>query len=351
MPGTKAIGLGIIGCGIAANKLHWPALSRLRDEFTVVSVCNHTREKAIRLAGVVGEAYGREIPYVLDYRELLASPEVDAVSIILPVERNREVCTAAAAAGKHILVEKPIAEDADAAYQLLGVERVHPHLVMMVAENYRYRCVLSALVDVLRSGVIGVPYFVEWKVWQQIDPATNAYAQTSWRIHHRYEGGFVMDGGVHNVAALRDVFGKLDVIGAVSASVNPSIGRTDTLVCMFRAGGKAGVPSLPGVLSIGFSVHGPSVDRMVVLGSRGSAVVDNSTLKVYCTASSLPVAVYEYPDDDGYDREYKDFHRAITTGTRPKSTFAEACEDLATILSALGQADRVAATEPRDVRE
>lgn len=349
--GMKTIGLGIIGCGIAASELHWPALSRLRGEFAVVRVCNHTRQKAIRLSGVIGSAYGKKIPYDVDYRELLASPEVEAVSIILPIAQNREVCTAAAAAGKHILVEKPIAEDEEAAYQLLEVERRHPRLVMMVAENFRYRRVMSALTDVLRSGAIGVPYFVEWRIWQHIDLATNAYAQTPWRIHHCYEGGFVTDGGVHNVAALRDVFGELALIGSASASVNPGIGRTDTLVSLFRTGGSAGIPSLSGILSLGFSVHGAAENRMVVLGSRGSVVVDDSTLKVHGACLESSVVAHAYPDDGGYDLEYQDFYHAITTGARPKSTFVEACKDLRIILSALRQADSVAATEPRDVRE
>jgi len=351
MPEMKTVGLGIIGCGIAAKELHWPALHKLRGEFAVVSVCNHTREKAIRLSGMISEAYGRSIPYVLDYRELLASPAVEAVSVILPVERNREVCTAAATAGKHILVEKPIAEDEESAWDLLRVEQRHPRLVMMVAENFRYRLVVDALADVLRSGVIGVPYFVEWRVWQKIDPATNVYAQTPWRIQHRYEGGFVTDGGVHNVAALRDVFGDLVLIGSISASVNPDIGRTDTLVCLFRAKGRARIPPLSGVLSIGFSVRGAEESRMIVLGSRGSVVVDGSTLEVYGASSDVPVAAYEHPDDGGYEREYRDFHRAITTGARPKSAFVEAYRDLSTILSALRQADSGAAIEPRDARE
>jgi len=342
MSRPKPIGLGIVGCGIAASTLHWPALSRLRGDFAVVSVCNHTREKAIRLSGTIGEAYGREIPYALDYRELLASPEVAAVSIILPVEQNREVCTAAAKAGKHILVEKPIAESEESARELLHLEEQHPELVTMVAENFLYRSVFDTLADVLRSGAIGIPTFVEWRAWQRIDPATNPYAKTQWRVHHCYEGGFVTDAGIHNIAALGNVFGDLVPAGSVSASVDQSIGRTDTLVFLFRTQGKDHIPPLSGVLSVAFSACGAKEDRLTVLGSRGSAVVDGSTLTIRGTSSDEPQAIYEHPDDDGYVEEYRAFHRAITTGTRPKSTFALAYRDLATILGALrlGQASR-----------
>lgn len=300
MAERKPIGLGIIGCGIAANELHWPALTKLRAEFAVIAVCNHTKEKAVRLAKTIGAAYGKEIPYAIDYHELLASPNVEAVSILLPVEWNRQVCTDTAAAGKHILVEKPIAEDEASAQELLELEEQYPHVVMMVAENFRYRPVFGALANVLRSGAIGVPYFVEWKSWQGIDPATNAYAQTSWRIHHKYEGGFVTDGGVHNVAALRDVFGDLDPVGSVSASVNRGIGRTDTLVYLFRSKGSDGIPPVSGVLNIAFSVRGAKEDRLTILGSNGTAVVEGTTLKVYGASSNAPETVYRLPDDGGY---------------------------------------------------
>ncbi len=331
---ARPIGLGLIGCGIAATELHWPALAKLRDEFVVVGVCNHTPEKAKRLSETIAGATGREIPNVLDYRELLASSEVEAVSIMLPVERNREVCAAAAGAGKHILVEKPIAEDEASARAILELEKEHAGLVLMVAENFRYRPLFRALADALAEGAIGTPYVFEWRHWHRIDPQMNPYAQTAWRIHHRYEGGFVTDGGVHNVAALRDVFGNLSVIGSAAASVNPEIGRTDTLVCLFRSEGRGAIPSMPGVLSMGCSVRGTEESRLVVLGSLGSAVVEGSRLEIHAASTSTD-AVVELPDDGGYAEEYRDFHRAITTGSRPRSTLAEGAEDLATILRAL----------------
>jgi predicted dehydrogenase len=341
MKTTKSVGLGIIGCGIAASELHWPALERLREAFDVVMVCNHTPQKARRLAETIGRTYGRDVPYVLDYRDLLASEDVRAVSVILPVELNREVCTAAAAAGKHVLVEKPIAENEVSARALLRLEEQYPHLVMMVAENYRYRAVFEELAGVLRSGAIGVPYLAEWRVWRHVDPATNPYARTSWRIQHRYEGGFVTDGGVHNVAALRDLLGDLTTVGSVSMSINPAIGRTDTLAWLFRSEGRSGVPPMSGSLSIGFSVSGAEVDRLTILGSRGAAVVDGSTLRLFGADSETPTGSHPPEEDAGYSGEYRDFHRCILTGERPTSTFGEAYKDLATILEALDGAAAV----------
>jgi len=339
--------LGIIGCGIAANELHWPAIEALREEFEITGVCNHTQEKASRFAERVGRAYGRDIPYVLDYRDLLSSDEVDAVSVILPVELNREVCEAAAVAGKHILVEKPIAENEPSAAALLELEKMHPHLVMMVAEQFRYRRVFDDLGERVRSGAIGTPYFADWKVWQHVDPVANPFARTAWRIEHRYEGGFVTDAGVHNVAALRDLLGDLETVGATSASVNPAIGRTDTLAWLFRSEGNLGVPPLSGSLHLGFSVSGAPVDRLTVLGSNGTAVVEGAGLRICAASSGMPSEIYVHENDAGYVAEYRDFHAGIANRTHPRSTFGEAYADLITILGALRAAAGGAVTSAK----
>jgi predicted dehydrogenase len=338
MAKDTAVRLGIIGCGIAAAELHWPALATLRDDFEIVSLCNRTPEKAVRLSKTIAQTYDHEIPIVLDYHEMLADPAIDAVAVIVPIELNQEICTAAAAAGKHILVEKPIAHDEKHAQMLLKLESKYPHLVMMVAENFRYRRVFAALGEMLGNGIIGAPYFLEWRMWEYINAQTNIFAQTPWRIDHRYEGGFVTDGGIHNVAALRDVFGDLDFIASTTAAVNPAIGRTDSMVWLFRTTGRPGIPPMPGVFNIGFSVLGAKDNRLTVLGSQGTAVVENSTIKIYRDSLEEPQLVRDYPDTGGYVEEYRDFHRAIVTGARPKSTFAEAAADLATILGALQNA-------------
>lgn len=169
-----------------------------------------------------------------------------------------------------------------------------------------------------------------------MDPEKNQYAAIRWRIEHKYEGGFVTDGGVHNIAALRDIFGDMELIGADSISVNPAIGRTDTLVYLFRTRGKEGIPPVTGIFNIGYSVIGLSFYTMQVLGSRGSVVVEEDTLTIYGKdTGSEQVSTHSYPDTGGYDAEYLDFHSAITTGTVPLSTFQQAYKDLATILKAL----------------
>ena len=335
MVADSPVNLGIIGCGLAANELHWPALRSLKDRFIVRAVCNHTPEKARRFAVAVGTEYGTKIPFVTDYRELVQRQDITAVSILLPIELNVEVSTAATSAGKHVLLEKPLAADRRSGAQLLELERAHPELTMMVAEHFRYRAEFVALREAVLSGRIGIPHSVECVNWEHIDPATNPYAQTQWRINHVYEGGFVTDAGIHYIAALRDLVGDLDILASVTQQTNPSIGRMDSLLALFHSSGRAGIPPMSGVLDLDYSAPGARTGRLGVRGAEGRVVLEGSILTAYGPTPDSKEIIPISSKDEGYAAEYEDFHRAITTGGRPVSTLEQAYADLDTMLTAI----------------
>ncbi len=62
----EKVKLGIIGCGIAAQSLHWPALQKLKDEFEITIICNHTEKKAQDFSKLLGG-----VPYVLSYNKII----------------------------------------------------------------------------------------------------------------------------------------------------------------------------------------------------------------------------------------------------------------------------------------
>lgn len=334
----EKIGLGIIGCGIAANDLHWPAIDILRDKFEITAVCNHTEEKAKLFSKKTGEAYLKDIPFFTDYRDLLAQDNVNAVVILLPIDLNLEVCTKAAEAGKHIIVEKPIAVNTDEAGKLLLLEKKYPDLVMMVAENFRYKPIFSVLKDTITSGTIGKPYYVEWRCWTITIPAENKYARTKWRINHNYDGGFITDGGIHNIAALRDLFGELTINGAHKSQVNPNIGKEDTFSTLFTTGGKGNIPPVHGLLQLFFSVNGKSDFTLRVLGSDGTLEIKGDNIILYNTGDKEGSIIATEPDGGGYVNEYLDFYTAVTNNSGVLSSFNEGYKDLQTILHALKEA-------------
>ena len=107
----KKIGFGVIGTGIVGGAWHAYVYSRL-PQSKLVAVCDLDEKRAQDAA----KKYGASAVYT-DYRKLLENPDIKAVSIATPDFAHREIAVAAAEAGKHILVEKPLAttvEDAEA---------------------------------------------------------------------------------------------------------------------------------------------------------------------------------------------------------------------------------------------
>ncbi|MCG8606041.1 Gfo/Idh/MocA family oxidoreductase, partial [bacterium] len=176
--------LGIIGTGIAARDLHWPALQKLTDKFEIVAVCNRTEPKAKEFSQLVGG-----VPYVLDYRELLQNSEVEAVDLVLPIHLNYPFTKAALEAGKHVIVEKPLAANLREAKLMCELDSTYSS-VKMVAENLRYNPIYRRVHALIKEGRIGEPYVAFWNSFGKIEE-NNKYAQTEWRIHHQYPGGFV----------------------------------------------------------------------------------------------------------------------------------------------------------------
>ena len=319
--------LGIIGCGIAAKDLHWPALQKLRDKFEITLVCNRTEPKAREFADMVGDA-----SYVLDYRELLDSEEVEAVDIVLPITLNYQVTQDALEAGKHVIVEKPLAANLADAKRMLDFENRYPE-VKMVAENFRYHEVLLRTKAYLEEGRIGQPYAIFWNIFRRIEES-NKYAQTEWRIHHQYPGGFITDAGIHNVAALRVFFGEITSLSAFTKSINRNIGEIDSLSFQF-----ATESDVHGVLNIFFSVRGYSESRFFVLGSEGTIRVENNR-KILMSRNGEVELEEEIQTDHGYRGEFEDFYQAIRFDQNAISSFAQAFRDLEVMLKALESANR-----------
>lgn len=333
----KQVKLGIIGCGIAARTLHWPALQQLSEYYTITAVCNHTEAKAKEFAHWVGG-----VPYFLDYREVLRRPDVDAMVILLPVHRNYQVVKDTIAAQKHVMVEKPLATNLMEAGELVNLAKNYSK-VTMVAENFHYRQQFKAARLALERDEIGVPYAAFWDCFKNIDKKVSLYAQTDWRIHHQYPGGFITDGGVHYIAALRDLLGEIKPLAAFKKTVNAQIGAMDSFSLQFAAEDK-----VHGVFNLFFSSNGFLEDRLLILGDNGSILIENNrvTIKRYTEI----LYTNEFQDDLGYVEEYQDFWQAVTTGSKVKSDFTEGYADFNTIIQALECAEAAHDINPSNER-
>ncbi|GAG72425.1 unnamed protein product [marine sediment metagenome] len=203
----------------------------------------------------------------------------------------------------------------------------------MVAENYRYRSIFHRIKNYFHQGKIGKPYAVFWNRFIFIDLKNNKYAQTKWRRNHQYKGGFVTDGGIHYIAALRDMFGNINQGIAFTKRVNSNIGEMDSMSFQFRTD-----KNIYGVLNTFYSSKGYEQDCILISGSEGSILMENNKLTLRSEEGITFEEVIE--DDQGYKEEFEDFYRGIRLGEKVKSSFYEGYKDLQVIMGAINSTNK-----------
>jgi predicted dehydrogenase len=112
----KRVKVGLIGCGLIAQVMHLPYLRELSNCFELTALC----DLSSGLLKVLGQEYGVSNTY-LDYRQLLDRADIDAVLVLS--QHHAPAAIAAARAGKHIFVEKPMVVNLDEADELIETAR------------------------------------------------------------------------------------------------------------------------------------------------------------------------------------------------------------------------------------
>jgi predicted dehydrogenase len=187
MENARPIRLGLIGAG-GISKEHIKAALGLPERAVLQAICD-VNEKA---AAEKAEAHGIREVYS-DYKQMLASPNVDAVIITVPNFLHAQVSVDSLRAGKHVLCEKPMvmkAEEADAIIRA----RDESGKQFMVSMNNRFRQAAQWLHERIESGAFGDIYHAKtgW-VRRRGIPAWGAW----FFDRERSGGGPLIDLGVH----------------------------------------------------------------------------------------------------------------------------------------------------------
>ena len=322
----RKIKLGIIGTGLAAKILHLPALQRLEDQFEITAICNHTEKKARAFSKLIGG-----VKYYLDYKELLNDENVEAVDITLPIDLNYRVTIDSLKTGKHIFLEKPLTGSRAEAKKMLELKSKYKQ-VMLIAENFRYRKVYNSVNELLKRKSIGKVYAAQWNVFYHVT-SDRDYGATIWRQKHKYVGGFMLDAGVHNIAALRMLFGEVKSVAAFTKSINQKIGKPDTMSVqmIFRSGIKA-------IYNLFFTVKHHWENKLLVFGDKGTIEANDDVITLKLKDNNPQII--DASDFGGYDEEFMDFYNAIVHRKKVKSAFIDGYKDMEVVFAALASAEK-----------
>ena len=219
---SEPIGVGLIGCGHVAELRHLPVLSRLASA-RVVAVADLDPNRAQRL----GERFAVPRRY-REPQQLLADQEVEVVAVLVPATDHTEVTIAALEAGKHVLVEKPLATSlADGDRMIAAAARTSAKVG--IGFNLRAHPLIRRARELLLSGVVGTIEAIHGMVSGSHERGSGGEWR-GWRADRRRGGGTLFEIAPHHYDLWRHLTGteveevsaltRRDATGEVGASIS-----------------------------------------------------------------------------------------------------------------------------------
>ena len=324
--------LGVGGFGIA----HCMAIND-NECANLVMVCDNVAE--------IAEKAGRDysVKYTTDFDEVINSPEVDAICIVIPDPLHKEYVVKALKAGKHVLCEKPMALKYEECKEMVKVAD-ESEKFLMVGQVCRFTPSFIKAKEIVESGEIGELFFIESEYAHDY-----AHVQTPWRYDPKHPRHGMIGGGCHAVDLMRWIAGDpVEVFGYSNKKVMKDCPTDDTIVAVMQ------FPNdIIGKVFCSTGVKRSGTLRTVIYGTKGTIIVDNGSKHitlyreeiegnkvgygVECERMELkiPVAVNSHNIKD----EIKQFSECILTNTEPAVSGREGAKTVSICESIVKAAD------------
>jgi predicted dehydrogenase len=271
-----AHGFGIIGCGMI-SEFHTKAIQEIPGA-RVLATYDFIPEAAVRIAKLAaGECRAYD-----DIGKFLEHPGVDVVCVCTPSGGHMDPAVAAARAGKHVVVEKPLEISVPRCDAIINAcDQAGVRLCAIFPSRYTAANVaLKEAIDAGRFGrlTLGDTYVKWWRTQQYYDSG-------GWRGTWALDGGgALMNQAIHNVDLLQWLMGDVDTIQAMTARLaHDRIEVEDTAVAALRFKNGA-----LGVIEAATSAFPGLSKRTEIHGDRGSARVDQDDITLWEFQEKLP---------------------------------------------------------------
>ncbi len=263
----KEIRFGLVGCGVI-GRVHAEALAEL-DGARLAGVTDARRESADAFAA----AYGA-VSYP-SLEDLLASDAIDAVCICTPSGLHAEEALAALRAGKHVILEKPMALCSADAERLVAASKESRHILSVISQH-RFRPDVVRLKELMDAGAFGKLILCDlyMKFWR--DPTY--FTSNPWRGTREMDGGgALMNQGIHGVDLIRFLAGDLKLLRGRVKTQFHSIEVEDTAAALleFDCGAL-------GVIEATTAAYPGDSRRIEIRGTEGYAALADSVLEKLC---------------------------------------------------------------------
>lgn len=311
----KTLGFGIIGCGMISQ---WHATA-------VMQTCG------ARLAGVTDVNIESARAFALKYdvaafdsvAQMLNSPEIDVISICTPSGLHAPLAVQAANAGKHIVVEKPMAINVEQANEIIeAVER--NNVKLQVISQLRFSDAVVKLKDAVGRGLLG--RLVTGDIYMKYNRSQEYYDRSGWRGTWKMDGGgALMNQGIHGVDLLQYVMGRVKTVFGITRTLARKIEVEDTAAALLEFANGA-----LGIIQGTTSVYPGSPRRLEINGDKGTIVLEEDRIVKWDIEGSEPPkdiilepstgSVANNPVDignEGHIRQIGDMVEAIRLDRKP----------------------------------
>ena len=203
------------------------------------------------------------------WRDLVADPEIDAVYVATPVRFHAEQTIAAAAAGKHVLCEKPMAMSLAECDRMIAACRA-AGVTLGIAYYRRFYPIVARITQLIDAGEIGTLVFVQMNAFEPFDPRPGE--PRSWLLQRSEAGGGPMaDFGCHRLEVLLHLAGPIRRVTSVVSTIalNREVEDTAVALLQFERGAS-------GVLAVTHAAA-ESQDTLDLFGTKGSIRIRSLT--------------------------------------------------------------------------
>jgi UDP-N-acetyl-2-amino-2-deoxyglucuronate dehydrogenase len=219
---TNNLRFGIIGCGRVAPR-HAQSILEIPNA-DLVAVADEILSRAQNF-----ETKYNAQPYS-DYHELLARDDIDVVNVCVPSGLHKQLVLDVIAAGKHVIVEKPIALSTSDANEMIQAAEDADIKLCVILQN-RFNAPMQELYDAVKSDKIGKILLGNATVrWYR----PQSYYEDGWHGTWAMDGGALMNQSIHHIDALQWLVGDVESVFAFTGTQAHQMEAEDTGVVVLR---------------------------------------------------------------------------------------------------------------------
>ena len=298
--------MALIGCGSIAQA-HWAGIQRIAKRVDVTAVVD---KDPAALEAMVGRT---QADGFAEIDEALAIGDFDAVDIMLPHALHEHAALICFAAGKHVLLEKPIAHNLESAERILRAGR-KAGSTFMIAEQSQYWPDVVAARQLIDDRAIGDAIAASGNFYDRIP--VDWGVSPPWRYDLAISGGGVtIDGGAHWIRPLRMMMGEISEVIGIAGTHQPMMeGESWSRMLMKFESGSAGVLNCQNYAHAAgpselFRVTGTKGELLITPGREGGLVLYNDSFP----KGEIIMNGFE-GRRDSYGEEIKNFSEVILDG-------------------------------------